>query len=91
MWCAARALGLRYCLVHCQAQPEASRQVNAARPVSEAYTDAALTDLASRFEVPDSRNRWERPLFTIRDGAEAAEQLQVSVRGSNYPEICIGA
>jgi tRNA uridine 5-carbamoylmethylation protein Kti12 len=28
-----------------------------------------LEDLLRRFETPDSRNRWDAPLFTVKPGA----------------------
>ncbi|KAB1268434.1 Protein KTI12-like protein [Camelus dromedarius] len=37
-----------------------------AKPVSgDFYTPELLEALALRFEAPDSRNRWDRPLFTL--------------------------
>ena len=29
-----------------------------------------MTDLCARFERPDARNRWDKPLFTLHTGAE---------------------
>ena len=52
-------------------------QANAARPADCAYSEASIADLCSRFEVPDSKNRWERPLFRLSSPADLAEQLQV--------------
>ena len=71
---------MRYCLVHCEADLASSQQANAERDSEQQYTSAALQDLHSRFEVPDSKNRWEAPLFRLRAGkdtAEMSEQLQV--------------
>lgn len=30
------------------------------------YTPAIFDDLTTRFERPDSKNRWDSPLFTLR-------------------------
>jgi hypothetical protein len=31
-------------------------------------------DLAGRFETPDSRNRWDAPLFTVRPGGQLLQR-----------------
>lgn len=36
-----------------------------AKPASSAFPPELLESLAQRFEAPDSRNRWDRPLFTV--------------------------
>lgn len=36
-----------------------------AKPASHAFPPELLESLAQRFEAPDSRNRWDRPLFTV--------------------------
>ncbi|CAN1314038.1 Protein KTI12 homolog [Linum perenne] len=47
-----------------------------------AYVDAIFDDLARRFERPDSRNRWDSPLFELhpsRDGIEKSSPATVDV------------
>lgn len=61
IWCIARAVGTRCCVLHCAMAAEQCRQWNAARP--DCYSQAVFDDLAGRFERPDSRNRWDAPLF----------------------------
>ena len=46
--------------------PAVYREWNRGRPEAERWEEPVLRDLASRFERPDSRNRWEAPLFTLR-------------------------
>ncbi|KAL1776743.1 KTI12-like [Sigmodon hispidus] len=36
-----------------------------AKPAPSAFPPELLESLAQRFEAPDSRNRWDRPLFTV--------------------------
>jgi tRNA uridine 5-carbamoylmethylation protein Kti12 len=36
-------------------------------------------DLAGRFEPPDSRNRWDSPLFTVRPALQDAESITRSL------------
>ncbi|XP_049989091.1 protein KTI12 homolog [Alexandromys fortis] len=43
--------------------PEPLRK--SAKPASSAFPPELIESLAQRFEAPDSRNRWDRPLFTV--------------------------
>lgn len=65
LWCIARAAGTKYCVVHCNVPIETAREWNLKRESTAAYTESIFDDLASRFERPDSKNRWDKPLFTI--------------------------
>ena len=73
LWCIARAASTRYCMVHCEAPEPAARAWNAARPAQDAYSGAVLDDLWRRFEEPDSRNRWDQPLFRVATATEEPE------------------
>ena len=66
LWCIARALATRYAVVHCDAAPQQCKAWNAERLASDepAYEEPVLEGLMTRFEKPDSKNRWEAPLFT---------------------------
>ncbi|XP_047968398.1 protein KTI12 homolog [Salvia hispanica] len=75
LWCLARAAGTRYCVVHCDVDETHCRRWNdQRREKSEAcYDDKIFEDLVRRFERPDSKNRWDSPLFELwpsRDGIE---------------------
>ncbi|CAN1175625.1 Protein KTI12 homolog [Linum perenne] len=75
LWCLARATGIRYCVVFCDVEGNQCQQWNEGRKEKgeAAYDDAIFDDLARRFERPDSRNRWDSPLFELhpsRDGIE---------------------
>ncbi|EFN54627.1 hypothetical protein CHLNCDRAFT_11683, partial [Chlorella variabilis] len=65
LWCIARQAATRYCLVHVDTPPDTCRQWNQQRDAAGAYSEAIFEDLACRFERPDSRNRWDSPLFTL--------------------------
>lgn len=67
LWCVARSVATRYCMVHVDAPVESCRQWNAARAAAggDTYSEAVFDDLAGRFERPDARNRWDAPLFTV--------------------------
>lgn len=97
IWCLARAAGVKYCLVHCITPAATAQQWNRARQASS-YSEAVFSDLAGRFESPDSKNRWEQPLFSVLpcgDDADTEASLQVwhaRVRrmASVYPnDICL--
>ncbi|CAH2273188.1 KTI12 homolog [Pelobates cultripes] len=55
--------GTRY--IHCLTAPETSSKWNQQRDQSEQYTQEIFDALVQRFEAPDSRNRWDSPLFTV--------------------------
>uniref|UniRef100_A0A383WLJ4 Protein KTI12 homolog n=1 Tax=Tetradesmus obliquus TaxID=3088 RepID=A0A383WLJ4_TETOB len=69
LWCVARAAGTRYVMVHVATPAATCSEWNAARPDGQRYSEAVFQDLAGRFETPDSRNRWDAPLFTVRPGS----------------------
>lgn len=73
LWCLARAAGTRYCVLHCDVEETTCRKWNQERreKSDSPYDDKILEDLVRRFERPDSRNRWDSPLFEVwpfRDG-----------------------
>ncbi|KAL2546637.1 Protein KTI12-like protein [Forsythia ovata] len=75
LWCLARAAGIRYCVLHCDVEEAYCRKWNEERgdKLESAYDDKIIEDLLRRFERPDSRNRWDSPLFELwpsRDGIE---------------------
>ncbi|KAK9845599.1 hypothetical protein WJX84_006362 [Apatococcus fuscideae] len=78
IWCVARACGCRYCLVHADIPGPVASAWNTSR-ASESYSSAVYKDLAGRYEMPDSKNRWEAPLFRIdpqsSDLSQAIQQV----------------
>ncbi|KAL6529313.1 hypothetical protein OROGR_014936 [Orobanche gracilis] len=76
LWCLARAVGTRYCVLHCDTEENHCRKWNEERRErmdSDYYDEKILEDLVRRFERPDSKNRWDSPLFELwpfRDGIE---------------------
>ena len=53
-------------MVHCDVPTATAKEWNLARDSSTAYSENVFDDLASRFERPDAKNRWDKPLFTIK-------------------------
>ena len=66
LYCIAKAAGVRYCVVHCDVQPRTCLEWNEER--DERYSEDVMADLCARFERPDSKFRWESPLFTLSEG-----------------------
>ncbi|RUS28173.1 chromatin associated protein KTI12 [Jimgerdemannia flammicorona] len=64
LYCLARAIGTPHCVVHCGTPVETARQWNTARGVS-CYDQTIFNELITRYEEPESQNRWDSPLFTI--------------------------
>lgn len=56
--------------------PDVSSTWNRNRRPDEQYTQDIFDALVQRFEAPDSRNRWDSPLFTVqKDDALPLEQI----------------
>ncbi|MGH0168564.1 UNVERIFIED_CONTAM: hypothetical protein FKN15_054727 [Acipenser sinensis] len=52
--------------IYCLTSPDVSSTWNNNRACEKQYTQQILDALVMRFEAPDSRNRWDSPLFTIQ-------------------------
>ena len=91
LWCIARAAAARYCVLQCSVPRETAETWNAGRPAAQAYSEAAFKDLWGRYEEPDSRNRWDKPLFRL-NAAENAENSStiLQVGQPRHPAVCMG-
>jgi protein KTI12 len=65
LYCVAKHNKTQHCVVYSATPVDKCREWNEAREPSERYNSELLDSLAMRFEEPDSRNRWDNPLFTI--------------------------
>lgn len=81
LWCLARAAGTKYCVVHCDIPISKSVEWNVTRDSSSGYSQTVFDDLASRFERPNSRNRWDKPLYTINTAEDYTIQITDIVLG----------
>lgn len=69
----ARAQGCLACrLPGAVPQPAAAAPATIRRLPPHAHATASFDDLAGRFEAPDSRNRWDAPLFRLSPACEHA-------------------
>eukprot|EP01083_Nonionella_stella_P198500 728742_1 len=61
----AKASNTTLCVVYCDTSIETCRERNNAR-TSNKYPEEIFEDLVSRLEIPNSKNRWDSPLFTVK-------------------------
>ncbi|XP_022610309.1 protein KTI12 homolog [Seriola dumerili] len=65
LFCLIKHAQTPHCLVYCLTSDEQSSSWNTSRDAAEQYTQDIFDALVLRYEAPDSRNRWDSPLFTI--------------------------
>lgn len=65
LYCVSKHLQTTHCVILCDTPVEAIREWNSAREPVESYSSEVLDALVARFEPPDSRNRWDYPLFNL--------------------------
>ncbi|KAK1160745.1 hypothetical protein AOXY_G19553 [Acipenser oxyrinchus oxyrinchus] len=66
LFCLIKHAQTPHCLIYCLTSPDVSSTWNNNRAREKQYTQQILDALVMRFEAPDSRNRWDSPLFTIQ-------------------------
>ncbi|CAB1458904.1 unnamed protein product [Pleuronectes platessa] len=65
LFCLIKHAQTPHCLVYCLTSDEQSSSWNSGREAAEQYTQDIFDALVLRYEAPDSRNRWDSPLFSI--------------------------
>ncbi|XP_077050573.1 protein KTI12 homolog isoform X2 [Siphateles boraxobius] len=66
LFCLIKHTQTPHCLMYCLTSADVSSEWNKGREADSQYTQEILDGLIQRFEAPDSRNRWDSPLFTIQ-------------------------
>ncbi|TRY58291.1 hypothetical protein DNTS_031057 [Danionella cerebrum] len=66
LFCLIKHTQTTHCVVYCLTSADTSSEWNKVRDADHRYTQEILEALVLRFEGPDSRNRWDSPLFTIQ-------------------------
>ncbi|KAK3548875.1 hypothetical protein QTP70_021270 [Hemibagrus guttatus] len=66
LFCLIKHAQTPHCLVYCLTTAALSSDWNKEREDDYRYSQEILDALILRFEAPDSRNRWDSPLFTIQ-------------------------
>ena len=65
LYCVSKHLHTPHCVVLCETPIETAREWNSNRDPSQSYSQPVFDALIKRFEAPDSRNRWDYPLFVL--------------------------
>ncbi|ORX43595.1 chromatin associated protein KTI12 [Piromyces finnis] len=65
LYCLAKQLRTPHCIVHAAIPIQQAREWHNNRKEEEKYDPEMFENLITRFEEPDSRNRWDSPLFTL--------------------------
>eukprot|EP01102_Stenamoeba_stenopodia_P018658 TRINITY_DN6884_c0_g1_i1.p1 TRINITY_DN6884_c0_g1~~TRINITY_DN6884_c0_g1_i1.p1 ORF type:complete len:275 (+),score=75.39 TRINITY_DN6884_c0_g1_i1:38-862(+) len=64
LYCISRSLSTPQCIVHCDTTKEVAKEWNSNR--ADKYEDSLQEELSNRFETPNPKNRWDKPLFSLR-------------------------
>lgn len=65
LYCLSKHLKTPHCVLLCETPVETAKEWNSARDPSLGYSSEVFDELVMRFEAPDSRNRWDLPLFVL--------------------------
>jgi protein KTI12 len=65
--------------LYCVCRPEETTKWNNARPKETAYPPDIHENLITRLEEPDSRNRWDSPLFSLIAEDSIPDSLLVAI------------
>ncbi|XP_072021267.1 protein KTI12 homolog isoform X2 [Amphiura filiformis] len=65
LYCAVKSSQTPHCVIHCATSADQATTWNSQREEADRYSQEILDGLVMRFEAPESRNRWDSPLFTI--------------------------
>lgn len=86
LYCLSKSVKTTHCVIHTDTAVDTCWQWNSQRPQEEQYSKEIFDGLVQRFEAPDSRNRWDSPLFTVhRDEELPLEAVQEALRGRKAP------
>mmetsp|Transcript_40325 Transcript_40325/g.97387 ORF Transcript_40325/g.97387 Transcript_40325/m.97387 type:complete len:448 (+) Transcript_40325:129-1472(+) len=79
--CISKAAGEKHGILWVLNSMETVEQWNQSRSEDKAYQPALLKELIQRYEPPDDRNRWDKPLYTIDVTPSSTE-----TNGTTQPE-----
>ena len=65
LFCVSKHVKTPHCIVQCGTPAETAKEWNTLRVDNDRYSDQVFDSLVARFEPPDSRNRWDHPLFVV--------------------------
>lgn len=81
LYCLSKHVKTTQCVLHCDISPDIGKSWNSVRDIDkEKYTDDVFDSLVMRYEVPNSQNRWDSPLFVIQHNDPLpAEEIMASL------------
>ena len=80
LYCLSKHVKTPQCVLYCDASEDDARMWNGSREDSERYTNDVFDGLVMRFEVPNSQNRWDSPLFVVHpDDPLPAEAIMAAL------------
>lgn len=85
LFCIGKAATSRYCVVWCLNDIHIVKEWNSQRRRENSefsYSDEVLEALLLRYEPPDERNRWDRPLFRIDVRPPHLQNQQAEIAGN---------
>lgn len=66
LYCLSKASKTTHCVIHCDIAIDKAWDFNLSKPDDIQYNKDLFDALCLRFEMPDSRNRWDSPLVTVQ-------------------------
>ncbi|PIK56857.1 KTI12-like, chromatin associated [Apostichopus japonicus] len=66
LFCGIKSAQTPHCVVHCDVSHDDAREWNEGRPEGERYNQDVFDALVMRFEPPVGKNRWDKPLFSLK-------------------------
>ncbi|KAJ8036224.1 Protein KTI12-like [Holothuria leucospilota] len=70
LFCGIKSAQTPHCVVHCDVSQEDASKWNSLRPENERYSQDVFDALVMRFEPPIGKNRWDKPLFSLKKDDE---------------------
>ncbi|XP_034946191.1 protein KTI12 homolog [Chelonus insularis] len=65
LYCLSKSLKTPQCTIYCEVPTEHSWLLNEQKPDDDKYSREIFDSLITRYEPPDSKNRWDAPLFSV--------------------------
>ncbi|XP_071787849.1 protein KTI12 homolog [Asterias amurensis] len=66
LYCAVKSSQTPHCVIFCDTQAGVASKWNGARQEQDRYSQEIFDALIMRFEPPESRHRWDSPLFSVQ-------------------------
>ncbi|GIY46044.1 protein KTI12 homolog [Caerostris extrusa] len=90
LYCLNKSCKTTHCVIHCDLLPADCWIYNENRNSPEKYSEEIFKAVIQRYETPDSRNRWDSPLFIVHKDEELPLE---DIEGALYrrrapPPIC---